>query len=61
MLLNGIIWIIMQHSRNWSTFTVDGFLTVINLIYKMLFYHQPWWLIGYHLYYQIICKKEIYV
>ena len=40
MPLNGIIWIIMQHSRNWSTFTLDAFLTVINLIYKNLFNHE---------------------
>ena len=41
MLLNGIIWIIMQHSRNWSMFTLGVFLTVINLIYENLFNHQP--------------------
>ena len=41
MPLNGIIWIIIQHSRNWSTFTLDGFLTVMNFIYKKLFNHQP--------------------
>ena len=31
----------MQHSRSWSMLTLDVFLTVINLIYKNLFYHQP--------------------
>ena len=31
----------MQHSRSWSTFTLDAFLTVIKLIYKNLFNHQP--------------------
>ena len=31
----------MQHSRSWITFTLDAFLTVNNLIYKNLFYHQP--------------------
>ena len=41
MLLNGIVWTIMQHSGSWSMFTLDAFLTVINLIYKNLFYHQP--------------------
>ena len=40
MLLSGIIWIIMEHSRSWSTFTLDAFLTIINMIYKYLFYHQ---------------------
>ena len=39
MLLNGIVSITMQHPRSWSTFTLDAFLTVINLIYD-LFYHQ---------------------
>ena len=32
----------MQHLRNWSTFTLDAFLTVINLIYRNLFNHQPY-------------------
>ena len=41
MLLNGIVWIIMQHSKNWSTFTLDAFWIVFSLIYKNLFYHQP--------------------
>ena len=41
MLLNGIIWTIMQNSRSWSTFTLDALLTVTNLIYKNLFYDQP--------------------
>ena len=41
MLLNGIVWIIIQHSKNWSTFTLDAFLIVFSLIYKNLFYHQP--------------------
>ena len=41
MLLHDIIWILMQHSRSWSMLTLDVFLTVINLIYKNLFYHQP--------------------
>ena len=36
MPLNGTIWIIMQHSRSWSMFTLDALLTVINLIYKNL-------------------------
>ena len=40
MSLNGIIWIIMQQSRSWSMFTLDAFLTVINLISKILFNHQ---------------------
>ena len=31
----------MQHSRSSSTFTLDAFFTVINLIYQKLFYHQP--------------------
>ena len=39
--LNGIIWIIMQHSRSWSTFTLDAFLTVSNLICKSAFNNQP--------------------
>ena len=41
MPLNGIIYIIIQHSRSRSTFTLDAFLTVINLIYKNRFNHQP--------------------
>ena len=41
MLLNVIVWTIMQNSRSWSAFTLDAFLTVINLIYKNLFFHQP--------------------
>ena len=41
MLLYDIVSTIMQHSSLWSTFTVDAFLTVINLICKSLFYHQP--------------------
>ena len=41
MLLNGIVWIIMQHLRSRTTPTLVMFLTVINLIYKNLFYHQP--------------------
>ena len=41
MPLNGIIWIIMQHLRSLSTFALDAFLTVINLIYKNLLNHQP--------------------
>ena len=40
MSLSGIIWIIMQHS-SWSTFTLDVFLTEINLIYPNLSNHQP--------------------
>ena len=31
----------MQHSQSWSTFTQDTFLTLINLIYKNVFYYQP--------------------
>ena len=31
----------MQHSRSSSMFTLDTFLTLITLIYKNLFYHQP--------------------
>ena len=41
MLLNGIVWIIMEHLRSRTTSTLVMFLTVINLIYKKLFYHQP--------------------
>ena len=41
MPLHGSIWIIMQHSRSCSTFTLDAFLTAINLIYKNLFNHEP--------------------
>ena len=41
MPLNGIIWIIIQHSWSSSTFTLDAFLTVINLIYKILSNYQP--------------------
>ena len=53
-----IIWIIMQHSRSLSTFTLDPFLTVINFIYKNCFYHQPFDSLSiYHKYYQTICKK----
>ena len=37
MALSGIISIIMQHSRNCSTFNLNAFLTVTNLIYKNLF------------------------
>ena len=33
MWLNDRIWIIMQHSRSWSAFTLDAISTVINLIY----------------------------
>ena len=35
------IQIITQHLRSWSTFTLDAFLTAIDLIYKNLFNHQP--------------------
>ena len=42
MTLNGIIWVTMKHSRNRTTFTLDEVLTVINLIYKNLFNHQPY-------------------
>ena len=60
MLLNGIVWIIMQHLRSWSTFTLDAFLTVINLTYKNLFYHQPFEGLSIFIkYYQIICKKGV--
>ena len=31
----------MQHLRSWITFTLDEFLTVINLIYKNIFFYQP--------------------
>ena len=31
----------MQHLRSRTTPTLVMFLTVINLIYKNLFYHQP--------------------
>ena len=41
MLLNVIVWTIMQHSRSWSTFPLDAFLAAINLNYENLFYHQP--------------------
>ena len=41
MPLNGIIWIIMQQPKRLSTFTLGAFVTVINLIYKSLFDHQP--------------------
>ena len=40
MLLNGIMWIIMQQSGSYSMFTLDPPLTVFNLIYKSLFYHE---------------------
>ena len=40
-------------------FTLDGFLTLINLIYKSLFCHQPFDdLLIYHQYNQSICKKK---
>ena len=39
MLVNGIIGIIMS-PRSWSMFTLDAFLTIINLIYQNLFYHK---------------------
>ena len=41
MPLNGIIWIIMQHTKSSSTFSVDAFLTVINLLCKNIFNYQP--------------------
>ena len=41
MPLNSIIWIIMHHSRSWSTFTLDSLLTVTNFIHRNLFNHQP--------------------
>ena len=31
----------MQHLRSWITFTLDEFLTVINLIYKNIFFYLP--------------------
>ena len=31
----------MQHLRCWITFTLDAFLTVINLIYQNIFFYQP--------------------
>ena len=31
----------MQHLRCWITFTLDAFVTVINLIYKNIFFYQP--------------------
>ena len=31
----------MEHLRSRTTSTLVMFLTVINLIYKKLFYHQP--------------------
>ena len=43
MPLIGIIWIIMQHLNNvtsWNIFTLDVLLTVIRLIYKNLFSRQ---------------------
>ena len=57
MLWHGIVWIIMQHLRSRSTFTLDALLTVINLNYKNL-PSTFWWFINYHQYNQIICKKE---
>ena len=40
-------------------FTLDGFLTLINLIYKSLFCRQPFDdLLIYHQYNQSICKKK---
>ena len=59
MPLNSITWIIMHHSRSWSTFTLDSLLTVTNFIHRNLFNHQPFeWFINYHQYYQVTCKKR---
>ena len=41
MLLHDIVWIKMQHLRCWITFTLDAFVTVINLICKNIFFYQP--------------------
>ena len=56
MPLNGIIWIRMQHSRSWNMIVLDTLLTVINLIYKNLFYHQPFLMV--YQYYKVIRKKR---
>ena len=36
MLLKSIIWITIQNSGSWSTFTQNALFTVINLVYKNL-------------------------
>ena len=43
----------------WSTFTLDAFLTVIDVIYKDLFCHRPFDGLSIIIKnYQIVCKKK---